>query len=54
MLLDLLSEYLNAIESLIQKLKNVYVERYEEEIIDIHKPTIFKVIKEADKYFVMK
>jgi hypothetical protein len=129
MLLDLLSEYLNAIESLIQKLKNVYVERYEEEIItdsrlnlririrfkegcllelneaiivetdtiihlyyryhfqdnknnlvfrydnaphfpgltnfphhkhllddiiDIPKPTIFKVVKEADKYFVMK
>ena len=33
MLPDLLSEYLNAIEPLIRKLKNVYVERYEEEII---------------------
>ena len=33
MLLDLLSEYLNKIEARILKLENVYVERYEEEII---------------------
>ena len=33
MLLDLLSEYLNKVEARVLKLENVYVERYEEEII---------------------
>jgi len=33
MLLDLLSEYLNKVEAIVLKLENVYVERYEEEII---------------------
>ena len=33
MLLDLLSEYLNKVEAGVLKLENVYVERYEEEII---------------------
>lgn len=33
MLLDLLSEYLNAVEVIVRKLEHVYVERYEEEIL---------------------
>jgi len=33
MLLNLLSEYLSAVEALVRKLEGVYVERYEEEII---------------------
>ena len=33
MLLDLLSQYLNKVEIIVQKLKDVYIECYEEEII---------------------
>ena len=33
MLLDLLSEYLHKVEAIVLKLRNIYVERYEEEII---------------------
>ncbi len=33
MLRDLLSEHLCAVEAIVRKLKGVYVERYEEEII---------------------
>jgi hypothetical protein len=33
MLHDLLSEHLNAVEAVVRKLKEVYVERYEEEIL---------------------
>lgn len=33
MLRDLLSEHLSAVEAIVQKLKEVYVERYEEEIL---------------------
>jgi hypothetical protein len=33
MLHDLLSEHLSAVEAVVRKLKEVYVERYEEEIL---------------------